>query len=412
MNVLNFGSCNIDYVYLLDHIVNSGETESAEILSVFSGGKGLNQSIAAARAGISICHAGCIGEDGAFLAQLLEDNGVDISHLKQVDGKNGHAMIQVSKAGENAICIYPGSNAKVSPEDIDHVLSHFSQGDLLLLQNEISNVPYLIDRASQKGMRIVLNPSPMNETIAQLDLNQLSYLILNEIEATQITGCADPLTALAYFRSNYPHLAVILTLGKDGSIYQDSQIQLHQPSFEVAAIDTTAAGDTFTGYFVAGLIKGDSIRATLETASRASAIAVSRNGAAPSIPTLAEVTEALTFLKPREANPTRKASKQQLQQYIDDHLASITLKSLGDSLGYSTVYTGVFVKQLTGMNYTAYLRQRRLYTAAERLRNTTMSVGEIIASVGYKNESCFRKHFVEKYGKTPLEYRRSSVEKP
>ena len=144
MKVLNFGSCNIDYVYLLDHIVNAGETESADTLSVFSGGKGLNQSIAAARAGVPIAHAGCIGEDGEFLAELLKNDHVDITHLKRTPGKTGHAMIQVSKRGENAICIYPGSNAEVTCADIDKVLACFDEGDMLLLQNEISNVPYLV----------------------------------------------------------------------------------------------------------------------------------------------------------------------------------------------------------------------------------------------------------------------------
>jgi ribokinase len=303
MKVLNFGSCNIDYVYLLDHIVNAGETESADTLSVFSGGKGLNQSIAAARAGIPIAHAGCIGEDGEFLAELLKNDHVDITHLKRTPGKTGHAMIQVSKRGENAICIYPGSNAEVTCADIDKVLACFDEGDMLLLQNEISNVPYLVEAAHKKGMRILLNPSPMNETIAQLDLSKLSYLILNEIEAVQITGAADPLAALALFRRKYPELSVVLTLGKDGSIYQDSQIQFRQPSFIVEAVDTTAAGDTFTGYFIAGIIRGEDIPTTMVTASCASAISVSRSGAAPSIPHLAEVKEALSHMQLRDNRP-------------------------------------------------------------------------------------------------------------
>lgn len=299
MRVLNFGSCNIDYVYLMDHIVRPGETESSDNLSVFSGGKGLNQSIAAARAGAAVSHACCIGEDGMFLASLLESNGVDITHIKQVEGKNGHAIIQVSKSGENAICIYPGSNAKVSREHIDHVLSHFAKGDLLMLQNEISNVPYIVDRAFEAGMRIMLNPSPINDVIAGIDLEKITYLILNEIEAKQITGCDTADEALAYFRRVYSDLTIILTLGEDGSVLQNKDSQFRQPSFDVKAVDTTAAGDTFTGYFVAGLVRGDNIPNALATASCAAAVAVTRHGAAPSIPEMADVQEALKVLQPR-----------------------------------------------------------------------------------------------------------------
>ena len=174
MKILNFGSCNIDYVYSMDHIVKVGETQTTYSLETFSGGKGLNQSIALARAGAEVYHAGCIGNDGEMLLDILNESGVDTSFVKKVDEKNGHAIIQVSAKGENSIFLYPGSNNMVTTEFIDEVLSHFGEGDILLLQNEISNLTYIIEKAYKKKMCIILNPSPINEVIEKIDFNMIS----------------------------------------------------------------------------------------------------------------------------------------------------------------------------------------------------------------------------------------------
>ena len=173
MKILNFGSCNIDYVYSLDHIVKIGETETTHKLETFPGGKGLNQSIAVAKAGAQIYHAGCVGIDGKILIEILQENGVDISYLKTVNTKNGHAVIQVSSKGENSIFIYPGSNEMITEEYIDFVLDNFDAGDVILLQNEINNVNYIVEKAYQKKMCIIFNPSPFNEKINEIDINNM-----------------------------------------------------------------------------------------------------------------------------------------------------------------------------------------------------------------------------------------------
>lgn len=301
MKLLNFGSCNIDYVYALDHVVAPGETEATDSLHIYSGGKGLNQSIAAARAGAEVYHAGCIGKDGDFLSRLLEESGADVSYLKRVDEKNGHAIIQVAATGENSIFLYPGSNAMVTPGDVDAVLSHFESGDLVLLQNEISCVPYIVSRAYEKGMKVILNPSPINEAIKEIDVGKLSYLILNEIEAEMITGEKSAEAALARLAADYPLLTVVLTLGKRGSIYAGGGERVYQPAFSVEVKDTTAAGDTFAGYFIAELLRSSPIKTALEIATTASAIAVSRHGAAPSIPERKEVLALLGTLPTQSA---------------------------------------------------------------------------------------------------------------
>ena len=297
MKILNFGSCNVDYVYSMDHIVVEGETEATQGLDVFPGGKGLNQSIAIARAGNTVYHAGCVGDGGEFLLDILRENGVDVSLVDRVNTKNGHAIIQVSEKGDNAIFLYPGSNYMISSEQVDRVLNSFSKGDILLLQNEINNLGYIVKKAYQAGMKIILNPSPFNEKIQQIDFNMISYLILNEIEAKEISKCENAQEALTFFREKFPDLKVMLTLGSKGGVYQDENGQRCCPTFKVNAVDTTGAGDTFTGYFVGGIAKGNSIEKILELASCAAAISVTRKGAAPSIPCVDEVMDRITFLK-------------------------------------------------------------------------------------------------------------------
>ena len=293
MKILNFGSCNIDYVYAVDHSAMPGETISSSSLSLFAGGKGLNQSIAAAKAGASIYHAGCLGNDGGMLRDMLKESGVDDTYLKNIDVKNGHAIIQVAASGENCIVLYPGSNFMLTEEYIDSVLEKFSAGDVLLLQNETNCVGYLVDRAYARGMQVVLNPSPFNDALKAIDFNKLTYIILNEVEACGFTAKEKAEKSIAYIKERYPSLKVMLTLGKNGCVYADSENYVTHPIFPVKAVDTTAAGDTFTGYFLASVAEGKTYAESIRIASAASAIAVSRKGAAPSIPYKNEVMEML-----------------------------------------------------------------------------------------------------------------------
>ena len=160
MKVLNMGSLNLDYVYQVDHIVTGGETLASGGMEVFCGGKGLNQSIALARAGVPVYHAGMIGEDGEMLLDICRENGVDTRYIRRIPGKNGHTIIQVDRKAQNSILLYGGSNRALTREWVDGVLEEFGQGDLLLLQNEINLLGYIVDTAYRRGMRIVLNPSP------------------------------------------------------------------------------------------------------------------------------------------------------------------------------------------------------------------------------------------------------------
>lgn len=301
MKILNFGSLNIDKVYQVEHFVRPGETLSSQSLDFFCGGKGLNQTIAMARAGASVFHAGCIGTDGDMLSEALSREHVDISYLKKLDIPTGHAIIQVSGSGQNCILLFGGANQSVSPEQIEETLSHFEKGDILLLQNEINELPFLIDQAYQKGMQIYLNPSPITSQLQEISLEKVSFLILNEIEAADLCKMelakkevnipGTPQECAELLHKRYPNLQILLTMGTEGSLFLSASLRHYQKAYKVTAIDTTAAGDTFTGYFIAAAARGASIEAAMKEASKASAIAVTRAGASASIPLRFELGE-------------------------------------------------------------------------------------------------------------------------
>lgn len=294
MKILNIGSMNLDYVYQLDHIVKPGETESSSEMNIYLGGKGINQSIALAKAGMNIYHAGLIGEDGDLFLEACRDYGVHSDFIRQIDGKTGHTIIQVDAEGQNCILLYGGANRKITKAFVDEVLENFDSGDILVLQNEINLLDYIVNRASEKGMQIALNPSPYDKNIEALDLNKIDIFLLNEVEGAQISGKTDPDQIIDEILLQYPKAKIVLTLGKDGAVYADAEVRFFQPIFEVKAVDTTAAGDTFTGYFLSCYVKGYSMGEALKISAKASSIAVSRRGAVPSIPLWDEVMEALS----------------------------------------------------------------------------------------------------------------------
>lgn len=293
MKILNMGSLNFDYVYEVDHIVQEGETIASKTMHTFLGGKGFNQSVALAKAGISVYHAGMLGEDGQIFLQYCKEYGIDASYVRVIKDRSGHTIIQLDKNAQNSIMIYGGSNRKIDEKYVESVLDNFNQGDYLLLQNEISCLPYIIDRAYERGMYIILNPSPIDEVIGQCDLRKVSCFILNEIEGKQMTGETEPEKILEQLLCRYPMACFVLTLGNEGAIYRDGRQYIRQKIFETEAVDTTAAGDTFTGYFVASLLKKEEVEKALEISACAAAITVSKKGAAPSIPYFDEVKEKL-----------------------------------------------------------------------------------------------------------------------
>lgn len=291
MKILNYGSCCIDNVYAVQDFVRPGETIASLEFTIHPGGKGLNQSIAMANAGASVVHAGKVGQDGAWLKTLLSDKGVDVEALDVIDGPSGHANIQVSAAGENAIVIVGGSNRQITPADFPQAFAKAKAGDFLLLQNEVSHLGDIMRYGHERGLRIVFNAAPMTPEVLDLPLELIEYLIVNETEAVALgeANSDDPDILLEALRGKLPDTNFILTLGAAGAVFSSPTETVSQEAFPAEAVDTTGAGDTFTGYFLAALAEGLEIQACLRLACQAASISVTRAGAATGIPLRSEL---------------------------------------------------------------------------------------------------------------------------
>ena len=296
MKIYNFGSLNVDRVYGVEDFVRAGETILAKSLSFFPGGKGLNQTIALARAGANVYHVGCIGRDGGILKDTLVENQVPLTYVKEMDADGGHTALQVSESGQNAIIVYSGTNHMLTENFVDEVMQTIEPGDYVLMQNEINLVPYIIRKAKEAGAQVALNPSPITKELMSYPLEMVDLFIVNEIEGEAVTGEKEPQKILAAFREKYPHAKIVLTLGSEGSCYQDETTFAMQEIYKNTVVDTTGAGDTYCGYLLTCLMEGVPVKEALHMATAASSIAVSRQGAAPSIPKREEVE---VFLKER-----------------------------------------------------------------------------------------------------------------
>jgi ribokinase len=289
--ILNFGSINVDHVYTVEHFVRPGESLICQEYRRFAGGKGLNQSIALAQAGACVYHAGKVGTEDAWLKTLMEDKGVNTGFVETINGPSGHAIIQVNAAGENSIVIVGGANQLMSESDAQRIVADFGPGDYLLVQNEVSAVPQIIRSAKAKGLIIVFNPAPMSRQVLNYPLELVDILIVNETEAHSLTGEIEPDKIYGFFHHQYPRTAIVLTMGHKGAGYFSSQARFHQPAEQVHVVDSTGAGDTFIGFFLAEFIKTNDPKSALAYASRAAAICVTRHGAADSIPSRRELEE-------------------------------------------------------------------------------------------------------------------------
>ena len=289
MKIINFGSLNIDKVCSVEEFVQPGETIMATGYSVNAGGKGLNQSVAAARAGAQVLHAGAVGSDGLFLKEILADAGADVSCLRVMDTESGCAFIEVNSKGQNRIIVSAGTNRMYTEEYIKNVLEKAEAGDFVLLQNEINNMPYIMKKAHERGLRIAFNAAPYGQEVLSYPLETVTWLIVNEVEGAGLSGKTDYEEIAEALAEQYPGMNIMLTMGKSGCLYKGSGETVRLGACHVDAVDTTAAGDTFIGYFVRGIVQNLSMRDTLRQATVASAIAVTRPGAADAVPALSEV---------------------------------------------------------------------------------------------------------------------------
>ncbi|MEK6793267.1 MAG: ribokinase [Spirochaetota bacterium] len=285
--ILNYGSINADHVYAVDHFVRPGETIASASLTTTLGGKGANQSIALARAGTTVAHAGSIGRDGEWLRNILAKESIDLRFLGTSECPSGHAVIQVSAKGENAIILFPGANFDNTPAAMDTALA--AADGVVLLQNEVNDIPLLMQKAAAIERRIWFNAAPYTPAVRDYPLHLVDTLIVNETEAEGISGVSGPDAVIEGLLSRYEGLNVLLTLGADGAIYANRQGRTAVSAERVPVVDTTAAGDTFIGYFLAASESGASVSECLSRATIAAGISVGRKGASDSIPFKREV---------------------------------------------------------------------------------------------------------------------------
>lgn len=297
MAIWNLGSINIDHVYRLPHLPLPGETLAAESFSTGLGGKGANQSIAAARAGAMTHHIGSMGQGDYWVIERLRDAGVCTAPITRLPGiATGHAIILLDASAENAIVIHPGANRAQDLSALKAALSEIGPRDTLLIQNETNCQVEATQLARSQGARVIYSAAPFDIEAVRAVLPHVSILAMNEGEAAQLFHAVP---------GDLPETleGLLITRGGDGAEYRDLTTgETHrQPAFRITPVDTTGAGDTFAGFFAASRDRGDGIPEALQLASAAAALKVTRRGAGDAIPMLEEVHGFL--MKQRAAAP-------------------------------------------------------------------------------------------------------------
>lgn len=284
--IWNLGSINLDNYYDVPHLPVPGETLAATRHAQGLGGKGANQSIAAARAAAHVSHVGAIGPDGDWIIERLVEYGVHVSHIARVKEATGHASVFVDEKGENCIVIVPGSNAVVTESLIGTALTEASPGDFLLMQNETNGQQFAAETAKTLGLKVAYAAAPFDARAVAKVIDKLDLLVLNTVEAAQLSEkTGRDIKALGV-----PD--IVVTLGAVGCKWVSKKGEKVYPAYPANPVDTTGAGDTFTGYLVAALDRGIDMEGAIDLALKAGALMVGRRGTGDVIPDLKEVLEA------------------------------------------------------------------------------------------------------------------------
>lgn len=408
MNILNFGKLSVERIYSAESLDLSENITEISALQTFAGGRGLNISVALSRAGASkIHHAGFVGIGGEFLRDALKNSGVNTVNIKAIDEPTAHSVVLLGENGGFKKLSFGGTNLSVTKAFADTVLSRFSAGDMLIIDDGISEFDYIITEAQGMGMKIFFTPEAI---MSHVDFNLLDYVFLSEEQAKAVSGKSKREEIIRFFKGNYERLRVLIDFSEKGFIYIDKTQTLFQSAFVTEQVDLTAATDTFTGYFIASVIKNRKAKEALRLASAAKALSVSKKGAAISIPYESELLSVINSLYEYQTGENNRTLKleQITEDYINDNIKSAKIKDLSVILGYSEVYTGELIKTELGISFSNLLQKRRCEKAAQLLKSTRMSVREIIAEVGYENETFFRNKFKSVYGVTPNTYRKNA----
>ena len=286
--IINVGSINIDHVYRVGHLPEAGETIAAVSHQKFLGGKGINQSIAISKSGGELIHIGAVGPDGEWVLSEIHNMGVDTRHIRKSGRPTGHAVICVDDAGENQIVIYSGANHDIDLGPVQQVFrDHGGPENWALIQNETNATTEIAKLAKKNGLNLAYSAAPFEpEKIPEL-IGLCDLLVVNELEAAEICS----LTGKEL--GNLPVAQLVVTMGSKGATYHAKGETIQQEAFPVEPVDTTGAGDTFLGAFLASFSRGEPAAAALGYAAAASAIQVTRPGAAAAIPERDTVLEFL-----------------------------------------------------------------------------------------------------------------------
>lgn len=283
--IWNLGSINIDNFYEVPHLPMAGETLAATSFGFGLGGKGANMSVAAARAAARVVHIGAVGFDGLWTRERLMEYGVDTPHVAEIDVPTGHANIVIDPSGENSIVLFQGANICMTEAIIGAALTEASPRDFLLMQNETNGQEYAATTAKSLGLRVAYAAAPFDADAVERILGQIDLLILNAVEAVQLEAAmAKPVDALGV-----PD--VVVTLGAEGCKWVSNSGEKRYNAYAAEAVDTTGAGDTFTGYLVAALDRGMNMEGAIDLALKAGALMVMRRGTADVIPDLKEILD-------------------------------------------------------------------------------------------------------------------------
>lgn len=284
MTIFNLGSINVDYFYKMPHLVRAGETIAASELTIGLGGKGINQSIAIGRAGGDVWHIGAVGRANADYCDVISASGVKTDYIRLIDAPSGHAIVMVEEhSAENQIVVMPAANHAISKDQIVNALAHAKSGDWALTQNETLIGPDFLKKAKAKGLKICYSAAPFVAELAADLLPLTDLLVVNEGEAASLSA------HLNKDKSDFGVAHLVVTLGKHGADYIGVDGRFHVPAFDVQAVNTTGAGDTYLGYLIAAIDDGMDMQSAMKRAAAASAIQVTRAGAAEAIPLTSEV---------------------------------------------------------------------------------------------------------------------------
>jgi len=292
-DILVIGSLNADLVVRAPHFPEPGETISGNDLQIIPGGKGANQAVAAARQSVSVAMCGSVGTDGfsSFLLNSLKSDSVDVTNVRTADSATGTAIIVVDAGGQNSIVLSAGANGKVNPRDID-ALKIDARVLLLQLEIPLETVIHAAGWGRQKNMIVILNPAPARPLPDEL-ISNVDYILPNETELGLLSGM--PVKDLASAEEAAGLLLrrgaknVIVTLGEKGALFVSPDRSIHVKPFKVEVLDTTAAGDAFIGGFASAILRGVEIAEAVKYANACGALAATKFGAQPSLPTRTEV---------------------------------------------------------------------------------------------------------------------------